>query len=239
MRNYLKNLAIAHEGDYRKIEKAIQNREVVKEYACASPYVCIGDDAYPKVLYELEKPPFVLFYSGDLSLLKRPCMSIVGSREPSQYAYEQTQQLVDKLKRNYVIVSGLAKGIDALSHRSALDFSTIAVLGCGIDVIYPQCNASLFKVMRKNQLILSEYPPGVKPRRYFFPFRNRIIAALSPTLYVMSATKRSGTMTTVNEALSLNRHVICLPHPITLATGEGCNQLIKEGADILTSLHDL
>lgn len=239
MRNYLKDLSMHYDGAYHKIKKALEKRMKVPNYTSQYPFICIGDENYPKALYDLKNPPFVLYYQGNADLLKMKSVSVVGSREPSLYAIQTTKTLVNNIKKEKVIVSGLAKGIDATAHAAALDFSTIAVLGCGIDVIYPQCNASLFKVMRKNQLILSEYPPGVKPRRYFFPFRNRIIAALSPTLYVMSATKRSGTMTTVNEALSLNRHVICLPHPITLATGEGCNQLIKEGADILTSLHDL
>lgn len=239
MRKYLKNLSIHYEGDYTAIKKHLESRREVRNYVSNYPYICIGDKAYPKRLYDLQNPPFVLFYIGDINLLTSHSVSVVGSRNPSDYAVAMTHALVSGLKDKWTIVSGLAKGIDAHAHNTALDFSTIAVVGCGIDVIYPKCNAHLFELLKKKHLILSEYPEGVKPKRYFFPFRNRIIAALSDQLYVMSATKRSGTMTTVNEALKLNRHILCLPHNIDEKSGEGCNQLILEGADILTSVHDL
>ena len=238
MREYLKDLSMHYDGDYQKIAKAVQSRQQVPHYKSDYPYICIGDKLYPKRLYDLDQAPFVLFYIGNIELLEKDSVSVVGSREPSSYALVSTRKLVNHLKKEYCIVSGLAKGIDACAHQSSLDFSTIAVLGCGIDVIYPKCNEHLFNAMKKSQLILSEYPQGVKPKRYFFPFRNRIIASLSDRLYVMSATKRSGTMTTVNEALALNRHVLVLPHPLGLKSGEGCNHLILEGADILTSLVD-
>lgn len=239
MREYLKDCAIHYEGDYHKIKKAISRKEVIPKYHSKFSYLCIGDENYPKRLYDLKTPPYVLFYIGNIDLLNTESVSVVGSRKPSVYAKKMTQIMVHNLKQKYTIVSGLAKGIDAISHHSALDFSTIAVLGCGIDVIYPKCNILLFKELKQNHLILSEYPQGIQPKPYFFPFRNRIIAALSERLYVMSAALRSGTMTTVNEALSINRHVLCLPHPIDDLSGIGCNQLILEGADILTSVHDL
>ncbi|HZJ87507.1 MAG TPA: DNA-processing protein DprA [Erysipelothrix sp.] len=238
MREYLKDLSMHYDGDYHKITNALKSQKKVPRYKSDYGYICIGDKDYPKRLYDLQKAPYVLFYIGDIRLLKETSISVVGSRNPSNYALEATGKLVHNLKNNVCIVSGLAKGIDAKAHQAALDFSTIAVLGCGIDVVYPQCNRHLFEEIKKSQLILSEYPQGVTPKRYFFPFRNRIIAALSDRLYVMSATKRSGTMTTVNEALTLNRHVLVLPHPLGLKSGEGCNQLILEGADILTSLSD-
>ncbi|HLV49486.1 MAG TPA: DNA-processing protein DprA [Erysipelothrix sp.] len=239
MRERLKDLVVYCEGDYERVSKMLKQNIRVSPQKVDVPYVCIGDKDYPKALYDLKKPPFVLFYRGNLSLLKKPCVSVVGSRYPSLYAKEMTQELVNKLKRDYVIVSGLARRIDTISHQNALDFFTVAVLGCGIDVVYPKENASLFKVMERTQCIISEYPPQTKPQKHYFPFRNRIIAALSPKLYVMSAGLRSGTMTTVNEALILNRHVICLPHPIDMRSGQGCNQLILEGADILTSVDGL
>ncbi len=239
MRNYIKNIAIHVQGDYHKIKDILEKRIVVPEYTSRYPFICIGDSMYPKCLYDLEKAPFILFYQGDVKLLNHPRVAVIGSRKPSKYASDTTSKIVSNLKQKYTIVSGLAKGIDASAHQEALDFNTIAVLGCGIDVIYPKCNSNLFEQMRHRHLILSEYPQGVHPQKAYFPFRNRIIAALSKTVYVMSAQKRSGTMTTVNEALSINRHVICLPHNIDEISGEGCNQLILEGADILTSVHDL
>lgn len=239
MRNYLKDLSMHYDGAYHKIKKALEKRMKVPNYTSQYPFICIGDENYPKALYDLKNPPFVLYYQGNADLLKMKSVSVVGSREPSLYAIQTTKTLVNNIKKEKVIVSGLAKGIDATAHAAALDFSTIAVLGCGIDVIYPKNNTRLFKEMANKQLILSEYPQGIKPKPYYFPFRNRIIAALSNRLYVMSAALKSGTMTTVNEALSMNRHVLCLPHPIDEKSGEGCNQLILEGADILTSVHNL
>lgn len=239
MRELLKDIAVFCEGDYHKIDKILKSNVKVPPAKIDCEFICIGDAAYPKSLYKLSEPPFVLFYEGNIELLNKPSVSVVGSRFPSMYAKEMTIQLVNNLKSRYVIVSGLAKGIDTVSHQNALDFFTVAVLGCGIDVIYPYENQRLFETIRKRHCIISEYPPGIMPEKHFFPFRNRIIAALSPKLFVMSAALRSGTMTTVNEALRLNRHILCLPHPIDMPSGKGCNQLIQEGADILTSVEHL
>lgn len=239
LRERLKDLAVYCGGDYDKITWMLKHKVFVSPQEIDVSYVCIGDALYPNALYELKKPPYVLFYRGNIGLLNKPTVSVVGSRYPSLYAKEMTQKLVYQLKQDFVVVSGLARGIDTISHESALDFFTVAVLGCGIDVIYPPENASLFQLMGESQCIVSEYPPKTRPKKHYFPFRNRLIAALSPQLYVMSAGLKSGTMTTVNEALMLNRHVICLPHPIDMPSGKGCNQLILEGADILTSVDGL
>lgn len=239
MREYYKNVAIHYEGDYFKMRKAIAYEKEVPHYESLYPYICKGDKEYPLSLYDLKNPPYVLFYQGDINLLRKDCISIVGSRNPSSYAVETTVSLVARLRDRFCIVSGLAKGIDGIAHQNALDFSTVGVLGCGIDVVYPSVNRSLYESMRRSHCIISEYPAGVKPKRHYFPFRNRIVVALGARLYVMSATIRSGTMTSVNEALEINRHVICLPHPIYDKTGTGCNTLIKEGADILISVDDI
>ena len=235
MREYYKDIAIHFGGDYAKMDKAIQNRVEVPSYESTYPYICKGDDEYPIALYDLKYPPYVLFYEGNIDLLSKPMVSVVGSRNPSKYGIDSTNMLVRHLREKYCIVSGLAKGIDGIAHKNALDFSTVGVLGCGIDVVYPSVNRPLFDTMRRTQCIISEYPPGVKPKRHHFPFRNRIVVALGTRLYVMGAAMRSGTMTSVNEALEINRHVICLPYPLYDKTGVGCNVLIKEGADILTS----
>lgn len=234
MKEYLKDLAMHLGGNWDQINKYIKQKKTVPKYKSNFPYICIGDDAYPKELYYLNKPPFVLFYQGDINLLNTKKISVVGSRVPNAYGLKSTSFLVNKFKEEFTIVSGLAKGIDACAHKNALDFKTIAVLGCGIDYIYPLENKGLYDRMKQSQLIISEYPEKTKPKKYYFPFRNRIIAALGKDLYVMSAKKRSGTMTTVNEALNLNKHVICLPYQIDDPSGEGCNQLILEGANILT-----
>lgn len=236
MRNHLKNLSVHYQGDYNKIKWALEHKVDVPNYEVMCDYVCIGEKYYPKALYELTNPPFVLYFRGNIDILNKNCISIVGSREPSIYAIKCTKKLVENLREDYCIVSGIAIGIDRVAHEVALDFSTVAVLGFGVDVIYPKGNQDIFNRMYHSQCVISEYPPGTKPLQHHFPNRNRIIAALGQSLYVMSAKLRSGTMHTVNAALRLNKHIICLPHPIDDESGAGCNQLILEGADILTSL---
>jgi DNA processing protein len=151
-----------------------------------------------------------------------------------------TRRIVSECPDLYVIVSGLAKGIDATAHQEALDRQrpTIAVIGCGIDRIYPKENERLYGDVAAQGLILSEYPGDTPPRRHHFPFRNRLIAALGCKCVVTSATLKSGTMLTVNEAISLGKEVLCLPYPMGVPCGEGCNLLISQGATILTNATD-
>lgn len=219
---------------------AWKNKLSIPDYPCTDHYLTILDQQYPDSFRCLQYPPIVLFYKGNLSLLKKKAISVIGSRYPDKYGNDMTRLLVQRLKHKYVIVSGLAKGIDALAHESALHGGyTIGVLGCGIGEIYPRCNEYLYRQMEINHLLLSEYPSHTKPDAWHFPFRNRLIAALGDTCVVMAATLRSGTMLTVNEALSLNKNIVCLPYPLGVSAGEGCNQCIQEGAMILTNINDL
>ena len=187
----------------------------------------------------MDLPPYIIFYRGDISLLRKESVGIIGSRKPSLYALSVTEKLSLKLAERFVIVSGLAYGIDVCAHQSALKFNTIAILGCGVDIVYPRIHKEIQEEISKSHLLISEYPPGVGPQKYHFPFRNRLIASLSQDLYVMSGTFKSGTMHTVMEALKLNKNIICLPHPITDSSGSGCNALIADGAMMLTNLNDL
>lgn len=239
MRNYLKNVAIHLRGDYPSICRFINEGKKVPSYAYKGNYTCYGDSDYPKSLYDLEFPPFVIFYEGNLSLLKSSSIAVIGSRNPSEYALEMTRAFVRNVKHTHTIISGLAYGIDIAAHREALDFQSVAVLGCGLDICYPSRHYAELAYMKKQHLVITEYPLGVKPQKHYFPFRNRLIAALAKTIYVMSASPRSGTMHTVNEALKLNRRIVCLPHNINDITGLGCNLLIQEGAEVLTNLEDL
>ncbi|MDE8334080.1 DNA-processing protein DprA [Erysipelothrix rhusiopathiae] len=239
MRNYLKNLAIHLRGDYPSICRFIHEGRNVPSYDYQGNYICYGDRAYPSSFYELDCPPFVIFYEGNLSFLNEQCIAVIGSRTPIEYALRMTEAFVGNVREHYTIVSGLAYGIDITAHRAALDFQSIAVVGCGLDICYPSKHRVEFEFMKKNHLVISEYPKGVHPHKHYFPFRNRLIAALSQSVYVMSAFVRSGTMHTVNEALKLNRRVICLPHNLDDITGAGCNLLIQEGAEVLTNLEDL
>ena len=214
-------------GEYGQIEKAIAEDEPYRECKVENALTILDED-YPKKLRDLEKAPYVLYYKGDLSLLRQEAIGVVGSRNPCDYALQATRKLV-KANNDKVIISGLAKGIDACAHENAL--KTIGVLGCGIDYIYPFCNYDLIRKVEKTGLILSEYPGLSKPYGYHFPFRNRIIAALSERVYVMQSAKKSGTMTTVNEALHLGKAVSVLPYDLFAEEGRQNNLLIYEGAD--------
>lgn len=226
-------------GEYDQIINAIETKMEVPDniYSqvddISDKAITIFDEDYPKQLLNLSMPPFVLFIKGDRSLLndEHARIAIVGSRMPTPYSIDATKLLCNQ-KRDKVIVSGLAKGIDTCAHDNAN--KTIAVLGCGIDYIYPRCNFDLFKKIEKEGLIISEYPSYTKPLGYHFPFRNRIIAALADCLYVAECKHNSGTMTSINEALKLGKDVKALPFNIfTALSNKVCNNtLINEGMEL-------
>ena len=226
----LKSYSFHFAGEYGRIARAIRRNEEVLLLDVPNA-VSILDEEYPKCFQDLKYPPFVFYYKGDLSLLKQDCIGIVGSRSPCAYALKATEVLA-KHCRDSVIVSGLARGIDACAHENAP--RTIGVLGCGIDYIYPSCNRKLIQKIAENSLIISEYPGLTKPYPYHFPFRNRLIAALSERIYIMQSAERSGSMTTVNEALELGRTVRVLPYDIFMKEGSHNNRLIYEGAEPIT-----
>lgn len=229
-KDQLISLAIKYAGNYESIKKAILKNEKIKQ-TCNHNCLTIFDKDYPLELFDLAKPPLVLFYKGNINLLKKDKISIVGSRFPSDYAMKITSLYVNKIKNDTVIISGLAKGIDACAHLNAK--MTIGILGCGIDYIYPKENFALYKKIEKEGLLLSEYPSLIEPKAYHFPFRNRIIAALGKELIVMEAKNKSGTLTTINEALILGKNIKVLPFQILDERGKFNNYLIQEGAEIL------
>ena len=226
-RKLLIGLSLKYAGNYTKIIKALKDNINLNELKTCENAFTIYDDIYPNELLDLKYPPLVLYYKGNLNLLKEEKISIVGSRKANNYALKATKCLVEK-NIDKVIVSGLALGIDGQAHRYA--HKTIGILGCGIDYIYPYKNKYLFDKLENEGLILSEYPHQVKPFAYNFPFRNRIIAGLSQTLYVMQSNKKSGTMSTINEALELGRDIKVLPYDIFNKDGIHNNNLINEGA---------
>jgi DNA processing protein len=240
MRELIIKAAIKYEGSYEKIANAIKNHEHIVSDQGVEDAITILDKGYPMALKQLRYPPFVLFYKGNPDLLNQPAISIIGSRHPENYGVEMTKQVIRNCPQKFVIVSGLAKGIDAIAHQEALltHRDTIGIIGCGIERIYPMENRQLFEEVAKNGLIISEYPGFTPPRKYHFPFRNRLIAALGAKCVVTAATLKSGTMLTVNEALSLGKEVLCIPYPIGSVSGQGCNLLISQGAGILTNTTD-
>jgi DNA processing protein len=200
------------------------------------------DLAYPDAFRALPDAPFLLFAAGRLDLLARPGIGVVGTRSPSDYGIRATRSLVADLARaGYLAVSGMAKGIDAAAHAASLDggAGTVGVLGNGIDVVYPPENRRLYARVREEGLLLTEMPPGAEPAAGNFPRRNRLIAALSEGVLVVEMGEKSGAMHTVAYALEQGKEVFAVPGPIGSPTSAGTNQLLKEGARLVTSAADV
>ena len=197
---------------------------------------------YPYRLKNIGDPPLILFYKGKLPDDERPCVAIVGARECSLYGEKTASMFARELSSAGVqIISGMARGIDGISQRGSISVggNTFGVLGCGVDVIYPEENKDLFADIIKDGGILSEFEPGTEPLRQYFPSRNRIISGLSDIVLVVEARKRSGTYITVTQALEQGREVFAVPGRITDALSDGCNNLIAAGAEIAVNSQTL
>ncbi len=238
--------AATSSSSYRTCNENLSNKESAyikeemrrsEEVLSRNPhYLLIGEKDYPEQLYDMAWPPLILYYSGDTALVKRSCVSIVGSRKCTSYGGQVTNDLASSLaKLGVVIVSGGARGVDTWAHRAALKEAgkTICVLGCGLDVVYPYENQVLFHKIAEEGLLLSEYPQGFKPQKWTFPMRNRIIAALSEEIIVTEAAKKSGSLHTATFGEELNRVVHSVPHAITSFNGLGNHLLIEMGSKIL------
>lgn len=212
-----------------------KERSLVEIISEGSPY-------YPALLKEIRDYPRELFYIGNPELLKKKCVSVVGSRNTNQYGRGMAVSLSRTLVRKDVaVVSGMARGIDTCAHRGALDAggSTIAVLGCGVDICYPEENRKLKADIEKHGIILSEYPPGTQPRKHHFPQRNRIISGLSEITIVVQARNNSGALITAELAAEQGREVCAIPGNIDSQYNMGNNKLIKEGATPIISAGDV
>lgn len=189
---------------------------------------------YPKVLRIMIDPPAVLYVQGDVKLLNSTMkVAIIGARKASFYSERALSYIVPPLVKNdMVIVSGLAKGADTLAHQAAIRYGgkTIAVLGHGLFHLYPRENSRLKEIIAEDHLLVTEYPPYVRPERWTFPMRNRIISGLSHAVIVTEAARKSGTMSTVEHALEHGKDVFAVPGPVTSILSEGPNHLIGEGA---------
>jgi len=192
-----------------------------------------GDPGYPPLLREIPDPPPVLFGLGNLSFLLRPAAAIVGSRDHSSYGATACRSLAGAAAQaGVVIVSGMARGLDAVAHAAALDAggTTIGVLGNGFGVIYPAANRALYERVAKEGLLLSEFPPGERPHVGSFPRRNRLISGLSRVTVVVEAAIGSGALITAGAALDQGREVMAVPGNITSPLSAGSNRLIRDGA---------
>ena len=249
-KNILAYLAIEEKGDWNRIYERLRSDEVINEkdidkvvskIKCS--YVTLGEPEYPRCLRDIYHPPFALFYYGDINLLSA-CgdhgqIAVVGSRKSSEYGERMTRKIVEEVAKEYIIVSGMALGIDAVAAESAIKIGgkTIAVLGCGIDICYPMENYELYQTLKKEQLVISEYPEGIQPSPEKFPLRNRIIAGLAKGVVVTEAGNISGTSITVTLALQSGKLVMCVPYPADEESA--CNRLIKEGAYLVENGEDV
>lgn len=205
------------------------------------PSLSIFDTVYPLELKHSHNSPVLLFYQGDISLLAKPKLAVVGSRQTSETGVKAIQKIIAELGNRFVIVSGLARGIDTTAHMAALKNggATIAIIGCGLDVYYPKENRKLQDYIAQHHLLLSEYLPGEQPLKFHFPERNRIIAALSQGVLVAEAKMRSGSLITCERALEEGRDVFAVPGNILDGHSDGCHHLIKEGAKCTTTGLDI
>ena len=188
-----------------------------------------GDKEYPAEFSILDDAPTVLFCRGDVTLLDRERFAIVGTRAPTRYGRDVTELFAKELSEaGFTIVSGLARGVDAIAHTAALEHeaSTIAVLGCGVDKVYPAENKDLYSRIAEKGLLLSEFFPGTDPISYHFPHRNRIISALSRGVLVTEAGRKSGTLITVTDALEQGKDVFIVPGNIFSAQSMGANEML-------------
>jgi DNA processing protein len=222
------------------LKEAARDLEASAKAACQ--VVAYSSDDYPPRLKQIPDPPLVLYVRGDVKVLSRYALAIVGTRRPTAYGSQVAQRLAhDLAQRQLVIVSGLARGIDSAAHRGALEAAgkTVAVLGSGIDVIYPRENKRLAEQVTECGALISEFPPGTSPAPENFPIRNRTISGLALGVVVVEAAEYSGSLITARLALEQNREVFAVPGNITSAQSFGPNHLIKQGAKLVDEWMDV
>lgn len=228
---------IAKKATYNKAEKEI-NRAQKENIAI----ITWDDPGYPELLKNIHNPPLLLYVKGSSAHLSSPAVAIVGARAATSYGQRVAENMAYQLaQRTLTIVSGLALGVDASAHNGSLKAGgqTVAVLGCGVDVIYPYQNCKLYEKISDNGTIISEYPLGTKPESFRFPARNRIISGLSLGVLVVEAAKRSGSLITAKLALEQGREVFAVPGMVDSAKSEGAHRLLQEGAKLVHSVDDV
>lgn len=203
----------------------------------------LSDRKYPESLKNIKNPPEQLYYIGNIDLLSNKSIAIIGSRSCSDYGIRMAEKFSKELTEHGIcIVSGMAKGIDGVAHKNCLESggNTIAVLGCGVDIIYPKQNQNLYhEIINNGGLIISEYNPGTEADTKYFPQRNRIVSGLSMGVLVIESAYRSGTSITAKFAVEQGKKVFCIPNNIEEITAVGNNRLIQEGAKLVTSVEDI
>lgn len=223
--------------DKRRLEEQLTLMEKHK-----IKFISIENKEYPQNLKNIYDYPYGIYIKGNLSTKKH--IAIVGSRKCTDYGVDIAKTLSSQLAQNNItVVSGMAKGIDSFAHIGAIEtninLATIAVLGCGLDICYPKENCELMNKIIQNGAVISEYPIGTNPNAAFFPQRNRIISGLSEAIIIVEASKKSGSLITADLALEQGKEVFAVPGNITSWLSEGTNDLIKQGANLITSIDDV
>jgi DNA processing protein len=217
-------------------------REQERAAAAGVRLLCCADSSYPPLLLQLPDPPALLWCRGDISFLQQPAAALVGSRLATGYGRKVSFLFARQLaEAGFTVVSGLADGIDGQAHAGALAAGgrTVAVLGCGVDVIYPSFHRRLYEQTAAQGLLVSEYPLGTPPEGFRFPARNRIISGLALGVIVVEAAARSGSLITARMALEQNREVFAVPGRIDSPQSEGAHRLIQQGAHLAHSIEDI
>ena len=226
-------------------KKSLQRaEEILSDCAAKDVFVItVQDAAYPSRLREIYNAPLLLYGKGAMPLFDdEAAVTVVGTRDRTPYGVQVAEEWGYELaKQGAVVVSGLAKGIDAAAHRGALRAGgfTAAILGCGVDVVYPAENRRLYEDILATGVLLSEYPPGTRPEGWHFPERNRIMSGLSLATVVVEADRDSGALITARAALEQGRDVFAVPGPIHAPQSRGCNELIRDGAGLVTCGWDI
>jgi DNA processing protein len=224
------------------VKNPLTNDGAARIAALREQVVTLADDDYPPLLREIIDPPLVLHVRGNRMLLSRLSLAVVGSRRATPYGVNAAAHLTRQLAAaGIVIVSGGARGIDAAAHHASLEAggSTVAVLGTGIDVVYPRAHKRLFERIAKEGLLVSEFPPGTAPRPENFPMRNRVISGLSAGTVIVEATGRSGSLITARMAAEQGREVFAVPGSIFSAGSEGTHRLVQYGAKLVHDVDDI
>lgn len=225
---------------YEICPPGVVEAELKAAKAVRARLLCLGDPDYPQQLIGLNDSPPILWTIGDPSLLSRPIIALVGARNCSSLGARMSRALARDLgEAGYVVVSGLARGVDTAAHIATLDTGTIAVMAGGVDVIYPADNTHLAHDIADRGLRLSEQPPRMSPQARHFPRRNRIISGLAQAVVVVEAAAKSGSLITARDALDQGREVLAVPgHPFD-ARAAGCNLLIRDGAHLVRNAEDV
>ena len=244
--DFIDELGFLTDKNKEALKEAKKNMNIQKNYEELQKkqitFLHFKSKAYPDKLKQIPDAPFGIFYSGRLPNPDLPSVAVIGARQCTEYGHYVAAQLGSALaKAGIQVISGMARGIDSIAQRAAMEAGgdTFGVLGCGVDICYPPESNKLYEYLKQKGGIISEYPPGTEPKAQFFPRRNRIISGLSDAIVVVEAREKSGTLITVDMALEQGREVYVVPGRITDPLSAGCNRLMKQGAGIVSDFTEL